>query len=348
MTRQSIGDSLIFLLSQPRAGSTLLQRVLGTHPGIETAAEPWLMLYPLYALRDHGVTAQSGFRGFQVGLRDFLDAYGAGVATYFQAVRAWADVLYAGALDSSQSRYFLDKTPRYHLIIPDLIQVYPQARFIILLRNPLAVLSSLQRAFLRDDYDGLWLFRGDLVDGPANLLAGVEMLGERCSVVHYEQLVTAPQETVREICDFLELSYSDEMLEYGRVAPPAGRLGDSVGVHQQRRPVTSSLDTWRRLANREQDRCFALAYLRALGPHVVERMGYSCADLEQAMRADEPIDARRLIPWETMLRPPDTWTRRERLRVARARALQARGPVLGTIHFLRHNALTLLRALIPA
>lgn len=347
MDRKFPGESLIFLVSQPRAGSTLLQRILAAHPAIDTAAEPWLMLYPLYALREHAVTAEFGFRGFRTGLQDFLEAYGGGKATYLAAVRAWADVLYGTALHQGQGRYFLDKTPRYHLIMPDLVQVYPEARYVFLLRNPLAVLCSLKQAFLKEDYDGLWLFRGDLIDGPTNLLTGIETLGERSCVVHYEGLVTAPDETIRRVCDFLALSYSEEMLEYGDVAAPAGTFGDPVGIHQHSRPVTSSLDKWRQLAMNDQDRFFALAYLRALGPDVLERMGYSFAELEQALRANEPVDARHLIAWETMLRPPDTWTRREQLKVARARALQAYGMGFGTLRFLRENALTLVRTLIP-
>lgn len=48
----------MFLISQPRAGSTLLQRILGSHPDIHTVSEPWLMLQPLYALRPDGYRAE--------------------------------------------------------------------------------------------------------------------------------------------------------------------------------------------------------------------------------------------------------------------------------------------------
>ena len=52
------GENLIFIISQPRAGSTLLQRILGGHPEIHTAAEPWIMLHPLYALKSKGCSAE--------------------------------------------------------------------------------------------------------------------------------------------------------------------------------------------------------------------------------------------------------------------------------------------------
>ncbi|WP_189477523.1 sulfotransferase [Halioglobus pacificus] len=35
---------LIFLISQPRSGSTLTQRLIATHEEVFTRSEPWLML----------------------------------------------------------------------------------------------------------------------------------------------------------------------------------------------------------------------------------------------------------------------------------------------------------------
>jgi len=52
------GENMIFLISQPRAGSTLSQRMLGSHPDIYTVSEPWLMLHPLYPLRSEGHQAE--------------------------------------------------------------------------------------------------------------------------------------------------------------------------------------------------------------------------------------------------------------------------------------------------
>jgi hypothetical protein len=50
----------IFLLSLPRSGSTLVQRVLAAHDGVATAAEPWILLPQIYALRTEGAYAEYG------------------------------------------------------------------------------------------------------------------------------------------------------------------------------------------------------------------------------------------------------------------------------------------------
>ena len=48
----------VFLLSLPRSGSTLVQRLLASHPEVATAAEPWVMLPHLYARRERGIAAE--------------------------------------------------------------------------------------------------------------------------------------------------------------------------------------------------------------------------------------------------------------------------------------------------
>lgn len=49
--------NLIFLISLPRSGSTLTQKILGAHSAIYTRSEPWIMLNPLYSLKQEGIDA---------------------------------------------------------------------------------------------------------------------------------------------------------------------------------------------------------------------------------------------------------------------------------------------------
>jgi len=63
--------------------------------------------------------------------------------------------LYNRALEVAGKRFFLDKTPRYYFIIPELKNVFPEAKFIILLRNPLAVLSSILNTWFQNNLQAL-------------------------------------------------------------------------------------------------------------------------------------------------------------------------------------------------
>ena len=69
-----LGHDLIFLISQPRSGSTLLQRMLAGHSWIQTSAETWLMLHPAYGLRHQGI--QTDYRaGWAVAYVRYSEDY---------------------------------------------------------------------------------------------------------------------------------------------------------------------------------------------------------------------------------------------------------------------------------
>ncbi|MDG1462128.1 MAG: sulfotransferase, partial [Gammaproteobacteria bacterium] len=150
MSNSYLGENLIFIISQPRSGSTLLQRILAGHPDIESSAETWLMLHPVFGNREHGIETAYGANWALLARNDFLENYTDGMSVYDEAVRAWAKTFYDAALEHSGGKIFIDKTPRYAMIIPELLQLFPKARFVFLLRNPLAVLASTLNSFVKD------------------------------------------------------------------------------------------------------------------------------------------------------------------------------------------------------
>src|SRR5690349_16987156 len=132
-----LGKDLIFIISQPRSGSTLLQRVLAGHPDVHTSAETWLMLHPVYAKKRGGLEAEYNEQWAADAVAEFLAYYTEGPGVYDDAIREWARVLYGHALERSGKRFFVDKTPRYYYIVDDLVRLFPQAKFVFLLRNPM-------------------------------------------------------------------------------------------------------------------------------------------------------------------------------------------------------------------
>ncbi len=70
-----LGDNLIFIISLPRSGSTLLQRVLGGHDDVVTSSEPWIMLHPVYGRRDKGISTEYSADWAALGVNEFLEHY---------------------------------------------------------------------------------------------------------------------------------------------------------------------------------------------------------------------------------------------------------------------------------
>ncbi len=317
-------EQLIFLVSQPRAGSTLLQSILAGVDEIHTTAEPWLVLHPLYALRESGHTAEYDATVAHRALQDFLSTLNDGQSTYETAVRAMALELYGRACAEAGKTHFLDKTPRYYNILPELARVFPRARFVILLRNPAAVLSSILRTWVKGNWSRFDYFRDDLLSAPGLLAQFVEEFGERAIVVHYEALVAAPEETVRTLCEQLGMTFHERLLQYSLRKQPSGRYGDPSGIHQHDRPSPAGLDSWLEHSADPQVRHLLLAYVDALGPALIARLGYASSELAAAIQAVPVRDGKPAVTWEHLMKPDKS--RAERLSLILAEARRERNP----------------------
>lgn len=283
-----LGERLVFLISQPRAGSTLLQRILACHPEIHTTSEPWLMLHPLYALKQTAHHAEFDAGLASEALHAFLAELPAGEEAFFESVRLSAWHLYSQAIEAAGARYFLDKTPRYFLILPELLRTFPKARFILLLRNPLAVLTSVLRTWVGDEPQLLRRFGQDLLDAPRLLAEGADLLGPNHIIVHFERLVSEPNEAVREICRHLDVDFLPEMIEYGEHKLPKWQFGDQQQVYGHGQPVAQKKEAWQSALDTPQNWRFANDYLRFMPSQVLARLGYDREQLNGILNDHRP------------------------------------------------------------
>jgi Sulfotransferase family len=291
--RTDRGRNLIFLISQPRAGSTLLQRVLGGHPAIHTVSEPWLMLHPVYALR--GVQAEYGGHLAHPALLDFLRALPAGEDTYLEAVRLMCSYLYDSALEQANKSLFLDKTPRYYLIVPELLRIFPEARFIIMLRNPLAVVASIVSTWTTWHSSSLSAWRDDLLRAPELLLAAISQAGKRGIVVRYEEFVEGPEIEVTRLCQHLGIPFHTEMIDYAASGLPRWALGDQVGLYSRTQPDGSRSLAWTRQLRQPRTWRAAHGYLHLLGRETVNALGYRFDEVAGLLDQTQPTLTRRLL-----------------------------------------------------
>lgn len=297
--------NLIFLISQPRSGSTLLQRILGNHPDIHTLSEPWIMFPPLYALKPHGYEAEGNSREALRALRDFLNSIPEGEEAYLEGARRMYSYLYERSAESAGKKFFLDKTPLYSLILPELVRVFPDAHYLILLRNPLAVFSSVLESWVGDHPIRLAFSRRGLLKAPAQLVEAIESIPQ-ARVVHYEQLVSEPRRIIQEITDWLGVRFVSDIIEYGNFQGSRWRLGDKK-VYRYHEPVTDHIGRWEQVLSQKRVwGAWAKSYLEALGASVIERMGYDYRELEERLhhllRKERKL--RHLPPWSFYYKCP--------------------------------------------
>lgn len=279
-----------FIISLPRTGSTLLQRLLGAHSRVATVPEPWILLPPLYALRAEGVFAEYGHRTTVRAISGLIERLPGGRADYLAAVAGMAQELYE-RLSPPGAQVFLDKTPRYGLVVDDLIEMFPEATFIVLHRNPLAVVASITDSFT----GGHWKphhHKQDLFLLAERLLAAQAKHPERFTAVRYEDLITEPSATLPPIVSALGLDWEDSVLNSYQDTPATGVVGDPTGDRYQTLSL-EPLRKWHSTLASPVRRRWSRRYLRWLGDERLALMGYRRDELLRELGAT-PTDYSKL------------------------------------------------------
>lgn len=275
--------SPVFLFSLPRSGSTFVQRVLATHTEIATTSEPWILLPLVYSLRARGIYAEYGHEWATIAIEDFCTRLPRGREDYREEVREFAARLYAKAADRD-ARYFVDKTPRYHLIVEDIFELFPDAKFIFLWRSPPAVVASIVESWGKGRW-GLCDYNIDLYVGLANLIRAYAARSERACAVRYEDLIERPAEAWPNLFGYLGLEWQPSLLDRLPEVALGGRVGDQIGSRRYDMPSSEPLAKWQRVFTNPMRKAWCRRYLRWIGAERLRVMGYDLEALQHELDA---------------------------------------------------------------
>ena len=211
----------VFIVGCPRSGTTLLQRMLDAHPDVAIAPEThfirrfWLRRDEYGDLHD-----DARFRRLVDDLLSIPEAADMHLdADEFRASAGRIDRSFAALFGLLLQCYRLqrgavivgEKTPNHLLYMRTLQDFFPRARFIHLIRDPRAVVNSWRN-----------------VPWSTGSIAGDAQVWRRyirtawkqrprsgtLHLVRYESLVSAPAQTLRSMCRFLQLGFTEAMLTF--------------------------------------------------------------------------------------------------------------------------------------
>jgi hypothetical protein len=273
----------LFIGACPRSGTTLLRSMLDNHPDMAVPAETDFVI-PVWVKRGkYGNLAADGNRRrlaewifntpghggqrIRAGVdRDEAIARVSSAAPTLGSILAECFRMYAGVHGKPR---WGDKRPAYANYIPMLFELFPDAQFIHVVRDPRAVVASLMRIdfFPGDDEleAGTAMYEATIrnVDRSARRLRPDQFLD-----VRYEDMVRDPAGALRRVCEFAGLRGGDAIDEM-----IAGERGGKFreGWHDRlAEPVTSvHVDSWREyLESRE------VALVEHALRRQMERFGY--------------------------------------------------------------------------
>ncbi|WP_223032320.1 sulfotransferase family protein [Hanstruepera marina] len=240
--------SPIFIFSLPRSGSTLLQRVLMTDSEICSVAEPWVLLPQIYMLKKQGTISEfSSLTAYQA-ITDFIKNLPNKDIDYNDSLRAFILDLYSKQCKNGE-RYFLDKTPRYYLIIDEIIALFPDAKFIFLFRNPLHVYASIIDTWGNKRLNKIHRNNRDLIKGFSALSDGYKKHEDISICIKYEEFVSNPEKELDKISRYLNLKLETSSLINFSKQNTKGELGDPTGTKFYTNISKEGLYKWKRTLN---------------------------------------------------------------------------------------------------
>lgn len=277
--RESDGPP-VFIVGCGRSGTTLLRLMLDTHGSLAIPGESHF-IPPLYRARRRyasdgtlnvvqlaeDIMRTPHFRLWDIPKQKVRERVNSLQSPTFSGV---VESVFRAYADHHGKTRWGDKTPIYVRSIPLLVNLYPQARFVHLIRDGRDVALSYLSvpwgpATVRE---AAYKWRRDTTAG---MRFGRNLGPERYLEVRYEDLVADPRSSLQAICDFVDIEYSEDLLEHhrdaeSRVQAPA----DGAPFHAAAtRPPTSGLRDWRTQMEGPELRIF-----ESIAGRVLAQLGY--------------------------------------------------------------------------
>lgn len=277
MNKNPCGDRLIIVGGAPRSGTTLLQNMLDSHPDI-TGGPEFLHLPDIVSLQQklHASIAKEWI-DFFCSKEDVNRYTGELIENFLLPL-----------LDRQGGKFLSEKTPNNILIFSELLDILPRARFIQVIRDPRAIVSSMLEVgakarkkgenppYFTKDMDSASSYVNKCFDAG---FSAEKKNGRHVLTVRYEDLVVNPEQESKKVCEFLGLLWDQDM------SNPAGvkHLGEkAITVNSNEiwydknmynsNPHTQSVNKWREALTAAQQ----LSIQKTFGNNVdLQNLGYS-------------------------------------------------------------------------
>lgn len=220
----------IFIVGSPRSGTTALAKCLGASSDCNTNEESFFLLHLWHVFSD--VYRGNNWRSYAplseyIGEEDLVDT-----------MRNFADKVFSSLLSKKPgASIYLDHTPWYGSIAPFIDVLYPDARYVHIIRNGAYVVRSLQVSFEQghswagsniEESTKLWR---QMVE---NCLSIKQEIGDRYFEVRHEDFSYSPNEVLRKLCTDLDITYSDDVTDQSKIAHSAPSRDISLFLNSPR------------------------------------------------------------------------------------------------------------------
>ena len=239
----------IFIVGLPRAGSTLIEQILSSHPLVEGTSE----------LPDMPVVARE---------QGPYPAAAVGMSAVQRQAAAQSYLQRASVQRKTDRPFFIDKLPNNWLFVPFIHSILPNAKIIDARRHPLGCcMSNFRQHFARGqdftyDLGDLGRYYSDYL----RLMSHVDaVLPGRVHRIIYERMVQDTEAEVRSLLAYCGLEFDEACLAFHETERPVR----TASSEQVRQPIyTGAKDEWQLYERHLQPLRAALGPLLGAYPEV--------------------------------------------------------------------------------
>ncbi len=261
-------ESPIFIVGANRSGTTLLRLILNAHPNI---AIPEEIIYfgstmagvPISQWRNPGLSDKV-YREFVgdfvdnkchvldgINHQEIKDEILSGNQKDF--CHPYRTILEAWANHHGKRRWG-EKTPGNLFYADILVEMFPDARFIHLVRDPRAGVSSMMKTtFFPNDIAFNAMSRRKFMRKGRAILEQAVPTSQRL-LLRYEDIVTEPEISIRAICDFIGEAFEPAMLSFYKDSSKYMKAEAASSFNKAAtKPISADmLDKWKKHLSSEQ------------------------------------------------------------------------------------------------
>ncbi len=221
-------ENPIFIVGCPRSGTTVLAATLNAHSKILVTTETHffnnISKQPYLKADITRVSLNKFFK--EERIIDFINANKINEQKFIEKYLSQKtgqnkedkalifDLLMQEALANSSKERVCEKTPQHMLCVNEILETYPKAKILHIVRDGRDTVNSLLKMPWRPE--GLlnntryWLQY--TLHG---LKAEINLPRDRFFTVHFEDFLKKPEETLKFVCDFLDEDFEESMLNAG-------------------------------------------------------------------------------------------------------------------------------------
>lgn len=257
-----------FILAAWRTGSTLFTTILGVHPRIVTLFETrWFANLSWYLKRLQRLPDSRRVDSMFEFLKnsEHLEQFSTSSEKLREIVtkRQESPDSILPALMAELARqtkpsadYWGEKSGLHSFYIREIDSVFPDTKFIYLVRDPRATVNSISKPSFVDCSNDWCVAAHCYVRFNQAIERGLGRIpSERQLMVYYEDLVRYPRKELQRCCDFLEIEFDPVMLTHERFKRNLGGIGSEKAAHVVTREFVNE---WKKALTATQVRCIEL------------------------------------------------------------------------------------------